>query len=141
MLAINGTFLIQLGLFLAFMAILNVFLFRPMREYRARRQRTIDGLRATAGGSDAALAALTADYSLKITTAREEIHTLRATARRETLELQKSMLEEAKRQAVIAIGAAEDELAKEITAARSYLAGESQALAVSISAKVLGRAR
>jgi F-type H+-transporting ATPase subunit b len=140
MLDINGTFLIQLGLFLAFMVILNQFLFVPMRAYRARRQRTIDELKATAGGSDAALAALSSEYSRKIGQAREEIGTLRATARRETLELQKSMLEEARRQVVLTVDAAEDELARETKAAREALARESQILANAITAKILGRA-
>ena len=36
----------HLGFFLAFMLIVNQLLFRPMRAYLARRQRTIDNLRA-----------------------------------------------------------------------------------------------
>ena len=140
MLDINSTFLIQLGFFLAFMVILNNFLFVPMRQYRARRQRTIDELKATAGGSEATLATLSADYSRKIGQAREEIGALRASARRETLELQKSMLEEARRQVVLTVDAAEDQLAKETAAAREFLARESGTLAASITAKILGRA-
>jgi F0F1-type ATP synthase membrane subunit b/b' len=38
------------------------------------------------------------------------------------------------------VDAAEDELAKEVTAARAHLERESRALAAAISAKVLGRA-
>ena len=66
MLDINWTFLTQLGFFLAFMAIVNLFLFRPMRAYLARRQRTIDNLKATAGGSESALAEISAEYTRKI---------------------------------------------------------------------------
>ncbi len=140
MLDINWTFLTQLGFFLAYMAIVNLFLFRPMRAYLARRQRTIDNLRATAGGSESALGELSAQYTRKIGAAREENLSCRADVRRQALAEQKTRLDEAKRQAVIAIDAAEDDLAKEVAAARAHLERDAQTLAAAISAKVLGRA-
>jgi F-type H+-transporting ATPase subunit b len=140
MLDINWTFLTQLGFFLAFMAIVNLFLFRPMRAYLARRQRTIDNLKATAGGSESALADITAEYSRKIAAAREEILAGRADVRKKTLAEQKSTLDEARRQAILTIDAAEDDLAKEVAAGRAHLERETRALAAAISAKVLGRA-
>ncbi len=73
MLDINWTFIAQLGFFLTFMAIVNLLLFRPMRAYLARRQRTIDNLKATAGGSESALVEISAEYTRRIAAAREEI--------------------------------------------------------------------
>ena len=140
MLDINWTFLVQLGFFLAFMAIVNVLLFRPMRAYLARRQRTIDNLKATAGGSETALAELAAEYQRKMTAAREENLSCRADNRKVALAEQRALIEEAKRQAILTVDAAEDELAAEVTAAREHLRREMRALADSISAKVLGRA-
>lgn len=140
MLDINWTFLVQLGFFLAFMAIVNLLLFRPMRAYLARRQRTIDNLRATAGGSESTLADLSADYARKMTAAREENLSCRTDVRKEALDEQRAMLEEAKRQGILTVDAAEDELAKEVAAARAHLRRETQALAEAISGKVLGRA-
>jgi len=140
MLDINWTFLAQLGFFLAFMAIVNLFLFRPMRAYLARRQRTIDNLKATAGGSEAAISELTASYSSRIAAGREEMLGCRASARKDGLGKQRAILEEAKRQAILAVNAAEDDLAKETAAARASLEREARALAAAISAKVLGRA-
>jgi F-type H+-transporting ATPase subunit b len=140
MLDINWTFFSQLGFFLAFMAIVNLFLFRPMRAYLARRQRTIDNLKATAGGSESALAEIAAAYTRKIAAAREENLSCRADVRKQSLSEQKTMLDEAKRQAILAVDAAEDDLAKEVAAARSHLEREARALAATISAKVLGRA-
>ena len=52
----------------------------------------------------------------------------------------KTALDEAKRQAILTVDAAEDELAKEVAAARAHLQRETRALAAAISAKVLGRA-
>lgn len=140
MLDINWTFLTQLGFFLAFMAIVNLLLFRPMRAYLARRQRTIDNLKATAGGSEAALSEIATAYTGKIAAAREENISCRADVRKQAMAEQKSMLDEAKRQAILAVDAAEDELAKEIAAARAHLERETRALAAAISTKVLGRA-
>ena len=140
MLDINWTFLAQLGFFLAFMVIVNLFLFRPMRMYLARRQRTIDNLKATAGGSESEIASIAAAYSAKIAAAREENLSCRADVRKEALREQKEKLDEAKRLAILAVDAAEDDLAKEVSAARTHLQRETRALAAAISAKVLGRA-
>jgi F-type H+-transporting ATPase subunit b len=140
MLDINWTFLVQLGFFLAFMVIVNLFLFRPMRMYLARRQRTIDNLKATAGGSDSELVSISNEYSAKIAAAREENLSCRTDVRKEALREQKEKLDEAKRQAILAVDAAEDDLAKEVAAARDHLQRETRALAAAISAKVLGRA-
>ena len=140
MLDINWTFLVQLGFFLAFMAIVNLLLFRPMRAYLARRQRTIDNLRATAGGSEAALSQISGEYARKIAAAREENLSCRADVRKEALAEQRVLIEEAKRQAILTVDAAEDELAVEVAAARAYMQREVRALTDAISAKVLGRA-
>jgi F0F1-type ATP synthase membrane subunit b/b' len=140
MLDINWTFLAQLGFFLAFMVIVNLLLFRPMRAYLARRQRTIENLRATAGGSDAALTALMEDYARRIASVREENLSCRADNRKEAMHEQRTMLDEAKRQAILTVDAAEDELKREVEAARAHLKNEMRAITGAISSKVLGRA-
>jgi len=140
MLDINWTFFVQLGFFLGFMLIVNLFLFRPMRAYLARRRRTIDNLKANAGGSESALAELSAEYTRKLTAARDENLSCRADVRKEALAEQRALIEEAKRQAVLTVDAAEDELAKEAEAARAHLRSELRGLTDGITAKVLGRA-
>lgn len=140
MLSINWTFFAQLGFFLVFMLIVNLFLFRPMRAYLARRKRTIDNLKANAGGSETALAELSAEYTRKLTAARDENLACRADVRKEALAEQRALIEEAKRQAILTVDAAEDELKQEVDAARAHLKGEMQALTAGITAKVLGRA-
>jgi F-type H+-transporting ATPase subunit b len=122
------------------MLIVNLFLFRPMRAYLARRRRTIDNLKATAGGSESALAELSAEYSRRVTAARDENLSCRADVRKEALAEQRALIEEAKRQAILTVDAAEDELAKEIESARAHLRSEMRALTDAISAKVIGRA-
>ncbi len=140
MLDINWTFLVQLGFFLAFMLIVNLALFRPMRLYLARRQRTIDNLKATAGGSESALAELSTDYTRRIAAAREENLSCRADVRKQALDEQRAVLEEAKRQSILTIDSAEDDLKQEVAAARAHLERETRTHAAAIAAKVLGRA-
>lgn len=140
MLDINWTFLTQLGFFLAFMAIVNLFLFRPMRAYLARRQRTIDNLRANAGGSETALAAISSEYTDKIAAAREENLSCRADVRKQAIREQKAMIDEARRQAILTINAAEDDLAGQVSVGRDHLERETRTLAAAISAKLLDRA-
>jgi len=140
MLDINWTLFAQLGFFLAFMAIVNLFLFRPMRAYLARRQRTIDNLKATAGGSESALAEIAGEYTRKIAAAREENLACRADVRKQALAEQKTRIDEARRQAILTVDAAEDDLKKEVAAARAHLERETRSLAAAISTKVLGRA-
>lgn len=140
MLSINWTFFAQLGFFLAFMLIVNLVLFRPMRAYLARRKRTIDNLKANAGGSETALAELSADYTRRLTAARDEALSCRADVRKEALAEQRALIEEAKRQAILTVDAAEDDLKREVEAARAHLKSEMRALTDGITAKVLGRA-
>ena len=140
MLDINWTLFAQLGFFLAFMAIVNLFLFRPMRAYLARRQRTIDNLKATAGGSESALAEIAGEYTRKIAAAREENLACRADVRKQALAEQKTRIDEARRQAILTVDAAEDDLKKEVAAACAHLERETRSLAAAISTKVLGRA-
>jgi len=140
MLDINWTFFTQLGFFLAFMAIVNHFLFRPMSAYLARRQRTIDNLKETAGGSESALSEISTEYTRKIAAAREENLSCRADDRKQALAQQQTVLAEARRQAVLTVDSAEDDLAKDVASARAHLERETRALAAAISAKVLGRA-
>lgn len=140
MLEINGTFLVQLGFFLAFTLMVNVLVFRPMRAYLARRQRTIDNLRSGAGGAESTLAELSASYTRRMSEATDEMLGCRASARKDALAKQRELLETAKRQAVIEVDAAEDELKAEVAAARGQLERDARALAASIAAKVAGRA-
>jgi F0F1-type ATP synthase membrane subunit b/b' len=139
MLDINWTFFTQLGFFLALMVIVNLLIFRTMRAYLARRQRTIDNLKATAGGSESTLAEISAAYTRKIAAAREENLSCRADVRRQALAEQKAAIDEAKRQAILTVDSAEDDLAKEVAAARTHLQQETRSLAAAIAAKVLGR--
>ena len=78
-------------------------------------RQALTGYTFAAGGSESAVAELSAAYSRRMAENREEMLGCRASARK-------------------------DALAKEVAAARAHLEKETRALAAAISAKVLGRA-
>lgn len=140
MISLDWTLLVQLAIFLAFVAYLNIFLLRPMSRYLERRKRTIEEHRSTGGEQDAELESLRRDYEQKLDTAHEAMLSQRTGARKGAVEIQNSILEEAKKEAYQELTRAEGDLRKEASAARDKLADDGGALASLISSKILGRA-
>ena len=140
MIKLDWTLLVQLAIFLSFVAYLNVFLLRPMARYLARRKDTLEQQRTTGGSKDAALDKLQKEYTDKLNAARDEMLSQRTTARKEAMGVANGMLEEARRDANQELLDAEAELRKEITAAHEKLSEDTRALASSIATKILGRA-
>lgn len=140
MISLDWTLFVQMAIFLAFVAYLNVFLLRPMSLYLERRKRTIEELRTSGGDQESSLDRLQREYRKKIDEARDEMLSQRTAARKEALDLQNSILAEAKKEAGEELRKAEAELAGEASRARETLSDEARSLASSISHKVLGRA-
>jgi F-type H+-transporting ATPase subunit b len=139
MIKLDWTLLVQLAIFLSFVAYLNAFLLKPMARYLARRKETLEQQRTTSGSKDAALEKLQKEYSEKVNAVREELLAQRTAARKETTGIQTGMLEEARKDANKELLAAEKELEKEALAAKEELGQDMRALAAAISTKVLGR--
>ncbi|MFC1657448.1 ATP synthase F0 subunit B [Candidatus Moduliflexota bacterium] len=128
-----------MAIFLAFVFYLNTFLLKPLGSYLRRRKETIENLRAAGGDQDSTLEQLQKDYRQKIDAARETMLEQRTTAKKEAVDIQNSILDEAKKEAGQELSTAEAELAEDAAAARQRLSGESSALAAMITEKVLGR--
>jgi F-type H+-transporting ATPase subunit b len=140
MIKLDWTLLVQLAIFLSFVAYLNVALLQPMARYLTRRKETLEQQRTSGGSKDAELEKLQREYSEKVNAAREEMLARRTAARKETMSAQNSLLEAARKDAGRVLEAAEAELAAEIAAAKERLGRDSRSLAASISTKILGRA-
>ena len=139
MINLDYTVLVQMAIFLAFVFYLNTFLLKPLGSYLRRRKETIENLRAAGGDQDSTLEQLQKDYRQKIDAARETMLEQRTTAKKEAVDIQNSILDEAKKEAGQELSTAEAELAEDAAAARQRLSGESSALAAMITEKVLGR--
>lgn len=140
MIKLDWTLLVQLAIFLSFIAYLNFMLLRPMGAYLERRKRTIEGMRSTGGEQVQELEQAHGEYSRKIAAAREDLLTQRSAARKEATDIQSSLLEEARKEANDELSRGEAELAGNFAAARSTLESQARALASQISEKILGRA-
>ncbi len=140
MIKLDWTLLVQLAIFLSFVAYMNFALLKPMARYLARRKATLEQQQSSGGTRDAELEKLQKEYSEKVNGAREEMLAQRTAARNETMNTQNDLLEEARTDANGEFEAAQADLAKEIAAARERLDRDSRSLATSISTKILGRA-
>lgn len=140
MIDLDWTLFVQMAIFLAFMVYLNAFLLKPLAAYLARRKATIEGLRESGGEQDATLEAIQKDYTLKLNEAHDDMLAQRTAARKEALDLQQSLLEEAKKESYQELSKGESELKQEVVSARQALEREARALATAISGKILGRA-
>ena len=140
MIKLDWTLLVQLAIFLSFVAYLNVALLQPMARYLARRKETLEQQQSSGGTRDAELEKLQREYSEKVNAAREEMLAQRTAARKETMGTQNSLLEAARKEAGKELEAAEAELAAELAAAKERLGRDSHSLAAAISTRILGRA-
>ncbi len=139
MINLDYTVFVQMAIFLAFVLYLNTFLLKPLGSYLQRRKDTIENLRASGGDQDSALEQLQKEYRQKIDAAREAMLEQRTTAKKEAVDIQNSILDEAKKEAGQELSKAEAELEKDTAAAKQRLSDESGALAAMITEKVLGR--
>ena len=140
MIDLDWTLFVQMAIFLAFMVYLNAFLLKPLAAYVARRKETIEGLRDSGGEQDAAREAIQKYYTLKLNEAHDEMLAQRTSARKEAIDLQHSLLEEAKKESYQELSKGESELKPAAASARQNLEQEARALATAISGKILGRA-
>lgn len=140
MISLDWTLFVQMAIFLAFVVYLNNFLLKPLAAYVARRKATIEGLQESGGEQDAALETIQEDYTRKLNEAHDEMLAQRTSARKEAVDLQNSILEEAKKESYQELSKGESELKKDIVSARQNLEQEARALATAISGKILGRA-
>src|SRR5262245_46180826 len=80
---VDGTFFLQLGLFLIMAFVLNAVLFKPYLRMRAERERSIDGARDEAHKMEAKARAIVTDYDAQLTRARQRGAEERARLRQE----------------------------------------------------------
>lgn len=139
MINLNITLLIQLGILLTLMLLLNQFLFKPMVQLLDERKRRTEGRRKAASQAEAEADAVWADYQKKIQDAKIEADRVRA-------ELVRQGEGERHRIVALASGQAEKTVAEvrarvkgEAQEARKAFEAEAQSLAGSIAESILGR--
>ncbi len=139
MIKLDWTLLLQFANFMILMVVLNVLLFKPLRNVLAARKATIDGDLTKARSLDEQIQAQLAEYEAKLQEARLRGSQERAALRRAALTEEASQLGAANEKASRRLQVLKEQIAGEAESARQGLRSETQTLAREIAGKVLGR--
>lgn len=136
---IDLTAVVQFALFLITMYVANRLLFQPYLALRERRTAGIDGARAEAAKMTADADARLAEYEKSLAAARDRAGEEGRKIRLEAAALDQKVTEEARSAAQRAIEASQKQVRADTEAARAELLPQAEALARSMSSKLLGR--
>jgi F-type H+-transporting ATPase subunit b len=136
---LDWTLLLQFANFMILLVVLNVLLFKPLRNVLAARKAAIDGDLAKARSLDEQIQAQVAEYEAKLQEARLRGSQERAALRRAALTEEAGQLGVANEKASRRLQVLKEQIAGEAESARQGLRSETQALAREIAGKVLGR--
>jgi len=127
------TFLLVVALHLY----LKLVFFKPLEKVLHKRHEATKGARDLAGQSLARAAEKTAQYEAAIAAAKAEIYRSQERLHKELQDRETGHLLAARQRAEALVHSAKDGLAADVTAARTTLAGESDALADGIVESIL----
>lgn len=135
----DGTIVVQLVLFLVLFVIANRLLFQPYLQLRERRKAGIDGARGEAERMTAQADAKLADFEKQLTVARDRANEEGRKIRLDASAEERKITDAAKANAQKAIDDAQATVRRETEAARAQLLPQAEAIARTISSKLLGR--
>jgi F-type H+-transporting ATPase subunit b len=136
---LDWTLFLQFANFMILLVVLNVLLFKPLRNALAARKATIEGDVARARAMDEQIQAQVAEYEAKLQEARQRGSQERTALRQAAQAEEAQLLGVANEKASQRLQTLKDQVAVEAEAARQGLRGETAALARQIAGKVLGR--
>ncbi len=139
LLDVDGTLFLQLGLFLALIAVLNAWLFKPYLRIRAERVTRVEGYRADAVRLEADAAARFARCDAELAEARRVGAGERAVARAEAHAREQTLLAEAQAAAQRTLKEKRAEIEVVLAAERATLRTRVADLGREAGRKVLGR--
>jgi len=136
---IDGTLLLQFGLFLIMLFVLSKFLFGPYLKLRQLRHDSIEGAREKAQAMDVRAQGIVANYEVQLTSAKQKAAEGRQRLRQEAVERERQIIGAARDEAGKATTAARTTLAKKAEETRTQLEAQSGELAKQMASKILGR--
>ncbi len=136
---LDGTLLLQFGLFLIMLFVLSKFMFGPYLKLRQLRSESIEGAREKAEAMDVRAATIVSNYEVQLTSAKQKAAEGRQRLRLEAVDRERQILGAARDEAAKASAAARATLAKKSAETRTELQAQSGALAKQMASKILGR--
>lgn len=139
MISLNFTLLIQMGLFLTLMVILNIFVFRPMAALLAEREKRIKDPGADAKGMEAEVEKMRIQYETTLNETKLKGIEERNRIRKEGSDREQEIIKSAQKASEEMMSELKGRIEKEVGDARNFLRVEASALSVNVSEKLLGR--
>ncbi|MEA3464403.1 MAG: ATP synthase F0 subunit B [Thermodesulfobacteriota bacterium] len=139
MISIDWTMLVQFVNFLVLMAVLNVLLYRPLRNVMNLRQEAVDSDLQKARDLESSISEKMENYASKLQQAKHEGSTESAAIRSEAAKHESVILGDARNAADKSLADLKSHVAVEAEEARKVLNKETKTLARIIASKVLGR--
>ncbi|MBN2644528.1 MAG: ATP synthase F0 subunit B [Desulfuromonadaceae bacterium] len=139
MISIDWTILVQFVNFLVLMIVLNILLYRPLRNVMAERQQSIDGGHQKARDLETSINEKMERYEKKLLEAKQDGAKQAAKLRGEASVEETAIIGAAREHATANLERIKADVAKEAEVARSGLKKEASNLASAIATKVLGR--
>lgn len=133
------TVVVQFGLFLVMLVVLNKVLFQPYLRLRDKRQAGIEGARLEADRMVAEADAKLADYDASLAAARDRASEESRKIRGEASAYERDVTSKARAAATTAMTEAQTKVRTETEAARAQLMPQADALARQMTSKLLGR--
>ncbi len=136
----NWTTLLQAANFIILVFILNIVLYRPIRNILIQRRQKIEGLEQTVENATGDLAEKEATYASGIREARKKGLQEKDALVNAAAEEEKAIIDKINAEALAELNTVKKKVAKEVDMARDALLREVDSFANDIGAKILGRA-
>lgn len=136
---VDGTFFLQLGLFILMWIVLSTILFRPYLRMRAQREKGIGGARDEAHKMEERASAIVADYEAKFGRAKLRGQEERQRLRSEAAARERQLVGAARDESQRVLDEAKQKVQSEAQAARAKLDAQARDLAKQMAKKILGR--
>jgi F-type H+-transporting ATPase subunit b len=136
---LDGTVLVQFGIFLLLALVLYQFLWKPYLRVRGERVTRVEGYRQDAVKMDADAAERLAKAEIALNAARREGTGERAKARAEAQTREAAVLAEANAEAQKTLAAARARLEETLKAERAKLDAQTREVAATAARRILGR--
>ena len=139
MISLNLTLLIQMGLFLTLMLILNRLVFRPMVALLEEREKRIKEPGADAKGMEAEIERMRLLYEATLNETKLKAIEERNRLRKEGADKEQEIIKEAYKAAEETISEVKGKIEKDLASAREILRKEAESLSSNVAVKLLGR--
>ncbi len=139
MISVDWTILVQFVNFVVLMIVLNILLYRPLRNVIERRRETVAAAHSKARDLQAQIEEKMARYEAKLQTAKLQGNQEKVALRQAGAAEEAGIIGKAREEATVRLQDVKNQVAQAASKARQQLQRDSEALSGEIASKILGR--